>query len=215
VVRLRHVIMDTTNSDFGFAIRVDNAAALFVESCAIAGRDPTGAQTSAGILFEPASPLAKLFISDTTIENIVDSGVVIDTRNTGPGGSARAVLDRVRLEKNAVSVFLAGPKDPTQANIAHIRDSVVANGNGGVVAVGPDTGGVASLTIDRSSIVFSRLQGIDADGPRAFVLLGRSTVISNGTGLSAREGGSIFSYQNNHATGNVSDGAPSGTLTLK
>jgi len=45
--------------------------------------------------------------------------------------------------------------------------------------------------------------------------IGNSTVIGNGTGLNAVGGGKIFSYQNNQATGNTTDGAPTNLLTLK
>ena len=49
----------------------------------------------------------------------------------------------------------------------------------------------------------------------SLALIGRSTVISNGTGLATANSGSIFSYDNNHLTGNVIDGAPTAVLTLK
>ena len=48
----------------------------------------------------------------------------------------------------------------------------------------------------------------------AFVFLANSTVMSNVTGLKA-SGGTIVSYQDNHLTGNVTDGAPNTVLSLK
>jgi hypothetical protein len=39
--------------------------------------------------------------------------------------------------------------------------------------------------------------------------------MSNGTGLAPTSGGAILSFQNNHLTGNVADGAPPGILTLR
>jgi hypothetical protein len=52
-------------------------------------------------------------------------------------------------------------------------------------------------------------------GPGAFVTLTDSTVLSNVLGLQAVSGGTIFSYQNNRLTGNVTDGAPSAVLALR
>jgi hypothetical protein len=49
----------------------------------------------------------------------------------------------------------------------------------------------------------------------AFVHLGNSTVFGNGVGLNAVSGGKILSYQNNQATGNFTDGAPTGVLSVK
>jgi hypothetical protein len=47
------------------------------------------------------------------------------------------------------------------------------------------------------------------------MLLGRSTALSNTNGLNIGNGATIFSYRNNHLSGNVTDGAPSAALTLK
>jgi hypothetical protein len=56
--------------------------------------------------------------------------------------------------------------------------------------------------------------GVFTSGSNSFVVLGRSTVMSNSTGL-ALSGGSIASYQNNHLTGNVIDGAPTAAFSVK
>jgi hypothetical protein len=39
--------------------------------------------------------------------------------------------------------------------------------------------------------------------------------MSNNTGLQPTNGGSIFTYQNNHLTGNVMEGSPTATLAVK
>lgn len=41
------------------------------------------------------------------------------------------------------------------------------------------------------------------------------SVISNAAGLTTLTGSNILSFQNNHLTGNVTDGAPTGVLTVK
>jgi hypothetical protein len=72
-----------------------------------------------------------------------------------------------------------------------------------------------SITMERSSSLLNGGAGVQAQGSGAFVTLAESTVMSNVTGLSAFSGGNIFSYQDNQLSGNVTDGAPTATLTLK
>jgi hypothetical protein len=46
------------------------------------------------------------------------------------------------------------------------------------------------------------------------MLVGNSTISSNGTGLNSVSGGHILSYQNNQLKGNISDGAATGVLPV-
>jgi|RhiMethySRZTD1v2_1073278.scaffolds.fasta_scaffold5017031_1 hypothetical protein len=49
----------------------------------------------------------------------------------------------------------------------------------------------------------------------AVARIGYSTVSDNGTGLSASGNGQIISYQDNELDGNQTNGAPTGTTTVK
>jgi hypothetical protein len=71
-----------------------------------------------------------------------------------------------------------------------------------------------SMTVDHSSSLLNGGNGILAQGSPAFIFLANSTVMSNVTGLNP-SGGTIVSYQDNHLTGNVTDGAPTTVLALK
>jgi hypothetical protein len=73
---------------------------------------------------------------------------------------------------------------------------------------------VVSVTVDRTSATLANF-GMAAIGPSTFMLLGRSTALSNTTGVSATNGATIFSYRNNHLSGNATDGAPNAALALK
>ena len=68
---------------------------------------------------------------------------------------------------------------------------------------------------DRGMQVLELKLSILAQGPSAFVFLANSTVMSNVTGLRSTGGGTILSYQDNHLTGNVTDGAPNAVLSVK
>ena len=94
--------------------------------------------------------------------------------------------------------------------VVQVRDSIVASNTGhGIFASTP--GGPTVLTafvVDRSSSLLNSGDGIRAQGPTAVVHLGNSTVIGNGGGLIALEGGQILSYQNNQASGNLAGRRP-------
>jgi hypothetical protein len=95
-----------------------------------------------------------------------------------------------------------------------VRDSVVAGNTGnGIVALTSST--FTAFVVDRSSSLLNGLDGVRAQGSSAVVHIGSSTVIGNGGGLIVSAGGQILSYQNNQATGNGLDGAPTGVLTVK
>ena len=96
--------------------------------------------------------------------------------------------------------------------IVQVRDSVATGNIDGITAA--NFGTATSVTIDRSSMTLNSANGLTSHVSGASILLGRSATLSNGTGLVSTAGGSILSYQNNHSTGNGSDGAPTGPLTL-
>jgi hypothetical protein len=218
VVRVRNLTIDGSNGAFN-GITFATGAALIVENCVIANHTTsTPGGSGIGIKFDPpAGVTAKLLVSNTLFSNnhVGTSGGGM--RITVGPGSARAVLSGLRLENNAVGIqvqSVAGSGGGLAA--VQVRDSVAADNSTGVLAVTGGPGAATlSVTVDRSSSLLNASNGVHAQGPSSFVLVGRSTVISNGTGLKADGGGQIFSYQNNHGTGNVTDGAPTAFLTVK
>ena len=178
-----------------------------------AGREAT---TASGIWFAPPSGVtASLYVTDSFINNngLPASGGGIAIQPVGTG-SARVMIERSRVEGNTYGIYAVGTGS-TGVIIVHVRDSVVANnvfdGIGAYTSAGHST---VSMTVDRSSSLLNGGNGILAQGPSAFVFLANSTVMSNVTGLNA-SGGNILSYQNNQLTGNVTDGAPTGVLSLE
>ena len=125
------------------------------------------------------------------------------------------MIERTHVEGNTYGIFANGTGS-TGVIIVHIKDSVVANnvfnGISAYTAAGQST---VSMTVDRSSSLLNGADGILAQGTPAYVLLANSTVLSNITGLHSISGGNILSYQDNHLTGNVTDGAPTGRWSVK
>ena len=215
VVRLRNLTFNGLLLPITTGISIDfvNGAALFVENCVIANND--GSEPAIGIRFQPSVGVTgTLYVSDTVISNnghpASGGGIFIQP---AASGSARVLLDRVRVENNTHGIQASAPGGGGSA-VVQIRDSVIAGSAGnGVWAT--TTAGLAAFVVDRSTIVSNTGSGILADGANALVHLGNSTVVGNGAGLNTSNGGKILSYQNNQATGNSIDGAPTGVLTMK
>jgi hypothetical protein len=134
-----------------------------------------------------------------------------------PTGSVavRVALTRVQVERNITGIVANGTTS-TGSIVVQVRDSVVANnGENGITALTIPGGAFTAFVVDRSSIILNFVDGIRADGAGAVVHLGNSTVIGNAGGLIVANGGQILSYQNNQASGNGVDGAPTGVLTVK
>ncbi len=134
-----------------------------------------------------------------------------------PTGSVavRVALTRVQVERNITGIVANGTTS-TGSIVVQVRDSVVANNGGnGINALTIPGGAFTAFVVDRSSIILNFVDGIHADGAGAVFHLGHSTVIGNAGGLIVANGGQILSYQNNQASGNGVDGAPTGVLTVK
>jgi len=134
-----------------------------------------------------------------------------------PTGSVavRVALTRVQVGRSITGIVANGTTS-TGSIVVQVHDSVVANNGGnGINALTIPGGAFTAFVVDRSSIILNFSDGIHADGAGAVVHLGNSTVIGNAGGLIVANGGQILSYQNNQASGNGVDGAPTGVLTVK
>jgi hypothetical protein len=151
-----------------------------------------------------------LHIEDCRISRL-DTGILI--RPSG-STSVRAVLNRVTLEKNSGAGINANGGFSTGSIVVQVRDSVVARSGSGIVAVTSGGQAFTAVVVDRTSSLLNG-SGILAQGASAVVHIGNSTVIGNAFGLNVQSGGQILSYQNNQASGNGVDGAPTGVLTVK
>jgi hypothetical protein len=214
IVRLRNLAIQGLGANSGFGINFCCSGALFVESCVVTDFATIGNTGIAG--FVTSGTTTKLFVSDSTISNNSNIGIQLGVGFAGTG-AVRATIDKVRMEKNGSGIFANGSIGGSTGLMAvHVRDSVFA-GNilTGIVANSAAGASTTAVTVDRSSSVLNVQKSIVSSGAPAFVLLGKSTVISNGIGLSAESGGHILSYQNNHLTGNVTDGTTTSTLSLK
>lgn len=206
IVRLRNIAFDEPNSSGFVGISFTDGAALHVESC-------TFSSFGNAILFLPNSGAGRLFLTDSVVTNSFGSNIVI-----GPGtssGSARALVDGTRTVGSGTNgLRVTGAFGPAPA-IVQVRNSVATQNGADGIRVDTAGSAVLSVTADRTSSTLNGGNGIAAVGSNTFILLGRSTAMSNGTGVAPTSGGAIYSYQDNRLTGNATDGAPTSVLTLK
>jgi hypothetical protein len=216
VVRLRNLTLNGMLSG-NAGVRFTNGAALFVENCVIANFNSGVVGDGVGIKFAPpAGVTAELYVTDSIITSngrpSDGGGIIVQPAGTG---SARVAIERTRIENNTYGFFANG-SGSTGVIAVQIRDSVASdNVNHGISAFTAAGQSTTSITVERSSAILNGGDGILAQGSAAFVLLADSTVMSNGTGLASAGGGTIFTYQDNQLTGNVTDGAPTASLTVK
>jgi hypothetical protein len=216
IVRLRGLeIRQATGGTFG--VDFANGSALYIENCVIAGFG--SASSGAAINFVPAvagGSTASLYVADSAIENsgfaTGGGGIIIQPSGSG---AARAVIERVQLVDNTHGIVADGTGG-TGSIIVQIRDTVAAGSAGNGIWAKTSAGRSATgMVVDRTSAIGNAGSGILAQGTGALVHLGSSTVAGNGAGLSAQSGGNIFTYQDNQASGNSSDGAATGVLAVK
>jgi len=212
VVKLRHISMQ---GNFGASAGINfiNGAVLYVENCMINNFNGGAGQ---GIRFAPPTGVnAYLFVSDSFITNnglpSTGGGIVIQPEGTG---TARVMLDRVRVEGNTFGIAVDGTGSSAGINLT-ISDSVTAgNLNDGIIAVTPGGGAPIGVTVKNTRSVNNGF-GFRAIGNNVTFRIDGSTVIGNGTGLSFSGGGALLSAGNNMIQANGTNGAFSGSVALQ
>ena len=203
IVTLRNLAIEGANGTGLIGVSFLNGAVLHIENCNIFGFRSGSAR---GISFTPPSGVsARLHVRDSVIN---DNGI----GQTGGGivfspvGAATFLISRTQLASNAFGVALLGAGS---AGIrGTVRDSVITGSiNDGLIAT--TTGSVVNLFVDNSGVNHNAVNGVRSDGGSSLVILNRSTVMGNATGVVVTNGGLMSSYRNNFINGNiVADGIP-------
>jgi len=188
VVTLRN--LDITGLNTGLnGIRFLAGKALYVENCRIYGFNGNPGR---GIDFAPTSAggsVAQLFVTNSDIKDnltVTTGGGIVLT--PGPGITARAVLDNVRIERNNVG-FLANGGSAVIAR----NTSSVANRLDGFTA-----SGAATIFLDNCTAAFNGGNGMGATGAGAVVRITNCSTTGNTLGsFASSAGGSIQSFGTN------------------
>jgi hypothetical protein len=186
---------------FGVLLFLDDLLELHVERCSISDF------TSEGILYQPSTAGASLFVADTTLAHTV-AGLFAQAN---PGINPRVSIDRCRAIGNAnIGIIMS------QA-IGVITNSVIA-GNGTGIEGQSATG---LFTVDHCQISGNTIGLFANQG--ATVYVSNSTVSNNGTGVSTSGGGIMlnrigdvtYPVKTNTFTNNGTDGTFTGTFVAK
>jgi hypothetical protein len=197
VVVLKGLTIDGAGTG-GNGIRFLAGAALHIENCVINNF------AQKGIDIEPTTSTF-LFIKDTVVRNNVNAanggGILL---KPGVGGSIRAELDGVRVERN-----LFGLRSENNTETV-VRNSVFAGSTGGVgIGIGVNAVGTSNAQINlEESIVSNNLShGVQASGTNTFVRLSNTMVTNNnGTGIFPTLNGVVHSFGTNRIVGNGTNG---------
>jgi hypothetical protein len=144
-----------------------------------------------------------VYVQGSTIANC-PTGI----RVTATSGFAEVILDDVRIEGTTNALEL-------QANGRLIaRDSTFAgtglNQNGVLLSAS-----TAQATLDRCTIGFNNVAGVNAAVAGAIARVGSSSFITNSTGVASAAGAQMLSDGRNLFAGNGSDGNFTGSLVVK
>src|SRR5262249_49746214 len=198
MVGLRGLIIDGLAIGGG-GVAFVTGSALHVQNCVIRNMEPPGFFGNWGLLFLPTGP-SRLFMEDSLIYNNGSSA------NTGGmlilpsgSGSADVVIDRVHLENNVIGLKVDGSSGTGTGAHVIVRDSMVAaTVSHGIWATTAANHPGALLVVKNTTVVSNVGTGILADAGHATMLLANNTVTRNGTGVSAVNGGALYSYGNNN-----------------
>jgi hypothetical protein len=175
-------------------IKVIQAGTVHVEKCVI------NHFTQGAISFIPSSATTStsaLFVSDSILRDNTGAssgGILI---KPGTNVSAVGMIENVQLRNNQF-----GLRVEDNSKVTAKTSTAASNVGAGFIAVSNVTG--VTLNLD-SCVSTNNSFGVKADNPNAMLRIANSTIVGNGTGMSAT--GHIISFGNNN---NADGGTPNG-----
>jgi hypothetical protein len=209
VVRLRGLSIDGVGTGL-VGVNFTQGARLYIEKCKIFGFQAGIAQ---GVRFVPDTE-AELYLDDSVISengtSTSGAGIFVQPSRTA---TAKVVLDRVRLLRNAQGLRVDGTAGATGTRrVTVMRSEVAGNLFQGIVATANSA--VVSIVIDSTTVLSNGSIGIQSDGAKSLIMLGNNVITGNDVGISATASGTLVSYPTNTINLNITDNeAPTGTQT--
>jgi len=178
-------------------ITITQAASVTIADTVIRG-------IGAGISFTPSSGgSVALYVRNTVISSNNNGGVLIAPTN---GVAVSAVLDGVAANGNTFGVKADGSGSTSGIIDVEVRDSIAAkNNNNGYIATSNAGQAEIRFKITNSSAENNGAYGAVATGAQAFMILDRSSLTGNGTGLAQLNGSTVGSYGNNGVNFNANN----------
>jgi hypothetical protein len=144
------------------------------------------------------------------IENCEIFGFPQSAINIATSAGGRVFINNCTLTSNGYGIFVDGRGGGagTVVHISATETRAVGNSANGFTALTTAGNSVIAMVLDRIVASDNNIVGVHANGPNAAIIMGGSTVVDNGTGVSQVNGGSIGSFKNNIINANAADGTP-------
>jgi hypothetical protein len=158
-----------------------------------------------GIYFAPNGP-SKLIVADSSITNIGTAGTTAGIYIKPVSNStANVSIERSRIENNFFGIVADGTGNGRIRGL--VSDSFITNNVNNGITVATASGLNVVLTVDNTKVSGNNF-GLVANGSNSGMLVRRSILNNNGTGLFSSNGGVLISYKDNSLNGNfTADGA--------
>jgi hypothetical protein len=197
-VSLRGLTVKGIGFGGGNGIRFNSGKSLTIENCVV--RNLTGGPTAGfGIRFQPNAS-SSLSISNTLVADNDNTGISVSP--AGSGSTTKVVLNRVEAYNNTTTGINLNGNGASGDMKATITDSVVQNSGTGILAISDAGGQLTDLMVIRSTVA-NNGTGLSADGANMIVRLGGSTVTGNTTGWQAQNIAQLLSFGDNNIEGNT------------
>ncbi len=178
-------------------IRVLSAGSVHIHKVQIRGVRGGGS----GIIIDPSAAAVEVLIADSYITDdgtsTANGGITVRPTATG---SAKVVIDNVRVENNSVGIKIdsSAANAGTAGILATVRNSVLAHNTGDGLNVNAPTVAV-SVILDNILSANNVGFGVNLTGGAGTVRMANSTLTGNiGGGVTAN----VQSYKNNRVNGN-------------
>jgi len=208
VVHIRGMIINQLGV-FWAGINFASGAALHLENCTLVGTDVSA---PAALHFAPTAAASggvptELSVRNSTIRNSPAGNVLI---KPSAGVAVAALFDNVLMAEGLYGIRADNTAGSGMIRV-DVRNSVAkGNSNNGFLAVGTGASPIHFM-IDHSAAENNGVNGAIATGAQAFMIVGGSTLMGNGTGLAQSSGATVASYGNNGINFNTTN--TSGTIT--
>ncbi len=205
----RSITVDCTGTHASTVLVSPNAAGITVIARGLAIEGGLGSGVGIHILVP-----ATVEIEDCTIGGVAYSG-----GNTGNAvylkpfgsGTAKLTLKNVKIAgigNNGILVDSTATSSPIYVSV---RDSLISSSGGsGILAITSSSAEIRLMVVNTE--ISKNGLGVNSNGARSNVIIGRSTITENQIGLATGGGGRIFSYGTNEINGNNNDNVNVSTL---
>ncbi|WP_102959144.1 hypothetical protein [Mangrovicella endophytica] len=158
-----------------------------------------------GVFVNNSTGTARLTLANSTITNNGSStnGAGLQIAPTGSAAAQVTVANTV-FSNNVVGVRADSSGTTGDVDVS-IRNSSTSDApfHGFTAIAGT---GVVRMMLDGVLVANNAGEGVRSVGANSAILIGRSSVTNNGTGLQTASGGTIYSYGTNQVNANTSDG---------